>query len=359
MGRLKKWGNRRLRIPDLGHFRLPKINGDTNRRFSARSSAFKSKPSRAAVRPQRTRFEAKRSKGRFRLSSRPESKVTVAGGRTHKPRSRRKFWLIASLVILVLVLQSLRYVELHMKPPILHLAQIRVKQIATESINKAITSQVANGGNAEELIDWKTDKNGKISGFMLNYAEHMRITSQAAQVIQSTLQELHNRTEYIPLGQALGSPLIASYGPDIPIKIEPQGAVKVELSTRQQNAGINMILVEVYIHIVTEVAVVIPFDMEPQVVDTEIPVSYLMVVGDVPMYYYDNQGQPVGANGSSAPGIAIPAPAVGGDKSGVVDQSKDSSSNSQKDNSSSPAATDPASTGADHTEEDKGAGGGN
>lgn len=58
MGRLKKWGNRRLRIPDLGHFRLPKINGDTNRRFSARSSAFKSKPSRAAVRPQRTRFEA-------------------------------------------------------------------------------------------------------------------------------------------------------------------------------------------------------------------------------------------------------------------------------------------------------------
>jgi sporulation protein YunB len=247
--------------------------------------------------------------------------MTAPTGVQLKPGSRRrKFWLIASLVLVLAVLQGIRYVEQHLKPPIVHLAQIRVKQIATESINKAITSQVANGGNAEELIDWKTDKNGKISGFMLNYAEHMRITSQAASVIQSTLQQLHNQRERIPLGQALGSPLIASFGPDIPIKIEPQGAVKVELNTRQKNAGINMILVEVYIHIVTEVAVVIPFDMQPQVVDTEIPVSYLMVVGDVPMYYYDNQGQPVGQNGSSAPGIAIPAPQIGGEKDGTAVQ---------------------------------------
>nr|WP_244280847.1 sporulation protein YunB [Paenibacillus jilunlii] len=243
--------------------------------------------------------------------------------------------------------------EKHLKPPILHLAQIRVKQIATESINKAITTQVADTGNAEALIDWKTDKEGKISGFMLNYKEHMRITSQAAEVIQSTLQELHNQTERIPLGQALGSSLIASFGPDVPIKIEPQGAVKVELNTRQKDAGINMILVEVYIHIVTEVAVIIPFDMEPQVVDTEIPVSYLMVVGDVPMYYYDNQGQPVGDNGSSAPGIAIPAPSVDENKAGTT---VPDSSNAETGNSPGEATPSPDSGAADtgHTEEETG-----
>ncbi|WP_342479240.1 sporulation protein YunB [Paenibacillus sp. FSL H7-0350] len=260
--------------------------------------------------------------------------------------------MVLSLLLLLAVLQGLRYVEQHLKPPILHLAQIRVKQIATESINKAITSQVADGGNAEALIDWKTDKNGKISGFMLNYKEHMRITSQAAEVIQSTLQELHNRTEYIPLGQALGSPLIASYGPDIPIKVEPQGAVKVELNTRQQNAGINMILVEVFIHIVTEVAVVIPFDMEPQVVDTEIPVSYLMVVGDVPMYYYDNQGKPVGENGSSAPGIAIPAPSLSTGKSSTGEDSTPAGS----DNSSSGSSGSGGHAGSGETEAPAGSG---
>lgn len=330
-------------MPNLGRLRLPKVSWNGLPRPAGRSPAFKAKPSRAGTPRPAGRspvFKARPRSSAGRLSGQGMTGGVRGGGKLFRlpgsggrnggsagaaprPRRRGRFWLILSLVLVLGVLQGLRYVEKHLRPPIIHLAQIRVKQIATESINKAITSQVADGGDAEALIDWKTDKNGKISGFMLNYREHMRITSQAAEVIQSTLQELHNRTEHIPLGQALDSPLIASFGPDVPIKIEPQGAVKVELNTRQKNAGINMILVEVYIHIVTEVAVVVPFDMEPQVVDTEIPVSYLMVVGDVPMYYYDNQGKPVGENGSNAPGIAIPAPEQSGPKAGETDTGGD------------------------------------
>jgi hypothetical protein len=48
--------------------------------------------------------------------------------------------------------------------------------------------------------------------------------------------------------------------------------------------------------------------MEPQIVETDIPISYLLVVGDVPMYYYDGQGKAVGENKASAPSIAIPPP---------------------------------------------------
>ncbi|MGO4532003.1 sporulation protein YunB [Paenibacillus sp. 2TAF8] len=228
-----------------------------------------------------------------------------------QPSGRRKIWLIALLIAIFCLMQGFAYVDKKMKPPIMHLAKIRVKQIATEAINKAITAQVAEGKATEGLIDWKTDMAGKVSGFMLNYNEHMRITASTMNVVQSTLQNVHMLKEKIPLGQALGSPVLASFGPSIPVRIEPQGAVKVDLNTRQQNAGINMILVEVYIHIIAEVAVVVPFDMEPETVDTEIPISYLLVVGDVPMYYYDNQGKPVGSNGSNAPAIALPSGQAG------------------------------------------------
>ncbi len=228
--------------------------------------------------------------------------------RRHKPPSgKRKMWLIILLVTVFCLMQGFAYVDKKMKPPIMHLAKIRVKQIATEAINKAITAQVADGKTNEGLIDWKTDTAGKVSGFMLNYNEHMRITASTMNIVQSTLQNVHMLKEKIPLGQALGSPVMASFGPSIPVRIEPQGAVKVDLNTRQQNAGINMILVEVYIHIIAEVAVVVPFDMEPETVDTEIPISYLLVVGDVPMYYYDNQGKPVGSNVGNAPAIALPS----------------------------------------------------
>ncbi|WP_438494740.1 sporulation protein YunB [Paenibacillus sp. IHBB 3054] len=346
MGRIKKWGSRRAVMPSLRlRVRLPKFSLGSMPRPAGRSPAFKAKPAKPGIRAagQGTRFSPKRRGSRFSFSGGGERKkvVSVSVQKTQKPRRRGRFWIILSLLLILAVLQGLRYIEQHLKPPIIHLAQIRVKQIATESINKAITSQVADAGDAEALIDWKTDKEGKISGFMLNYREHMRITSQAAEVIQSTLQELHNQTERIPLGQALGSPLIASFGPDVPIKIEPQGAVKVELNTRQKNAGINMILVEVFIHVVTEVAVVIPFDMEPQVVDTEIPVSYLMVVGDVPMYYYDNQGQPVGENGNNAPGIAIPAPQASGEKSGTGEGGSDTDESGESKDPQSGSTNDP------------------
>ncbi|PYY30262.1 sporulation protein YunB [Paenibacillus illinoisensis] len=231
--------------------------------------------------------------------------------RRKPPSGKRKMWLIILLVAVFCLMQGFAYVDKKMKPPIMHLAKIRVKQIATEAINKAITAQVAEGKSTEGLIDWKTDTAGKVSGFMLNYDEHMRITASTMNIVQSTLQNVHMLKEKIPLGQALGSPVLASFGPNIPVRIEPQGAVKVDLNTRQQNAGINMILVEVYIHIIAEVAVVVPFDMEPETVDTEIPISYLLVVGDVPMYYYDNQGKPVGSNGSSAPSIALPSGQAG------------------------------------------------
>ncbi|MDO7907102.1 sporulation protein YunB [Paenibacillus sp. JX-17] len=246
--------------------------------------------------------------------------------KTGKPRSRRKWWIVGLLIMLIVLLQIFAYVERNLKPPIEHLAKIRVKQAATEAINAAITAQVAERKDLDKLIDWRMDDKGKVSGFMLNYGEHMQITSETLKIVQSTLQDMHTLKESIPLGQALGSPVLASFGPNIPVKIEPQGAVKVDLNTRQQDAGINMVLVEVYIHITAEVAVVVPFDMAPEVVDTEIPISYLMVVGDVPMYYYDSKGRPVGENGGSAPNISLPmgtgknSSGIGSTGTGVTEQ---------------------------------------
>lgn len=252
--------------------------------------------------------------------------------RNGKPRSRRRLWLVGFLVFLIIMFQGFAYIDRNLKPPIMNLAKIRVKQLATEAINQAITAQVAQEQNFDELVNWKMDKAGKVSGFMLNYAEQMKITSNTFKVVQATLNNVHQLSEHIPVGMALGSPVLASLGPGIPVKIEPQGAAKIELSTRQRDAGINMILVEVYIHVSVDVAVVIPFDMEHESVETEIPISYLLVVGDVPMYYYNSKGQPVGGNGGEAPNISIPLDSkTSGTNATDTNNNQQSGTNSQND----------------------------
>ncbi|MFC4811076.1 sporulation protein YunB [Paenibacillus sp. GCM10023250] len=236
----------------------------------------------------------------------------AAGGK--KPNRRRRLVLLLTLLFLIFFFQTFIFVERNLQKPLMAVAKVRVKQEATQAINKSITEQVAERTNADRLIDWKTNAAGKISGFMLNYSEHMRITSETIDTVQQTLDRMGDIPEKIPLGQALGSAIIASFGPRIPVKFEPIGAVKVDLSTRQKDAGINMILVEVYMHIAAEVSIIIPFDTKPELVETEIPISYLLVVGDVPTYYYDGKGNPVGDTAPNAPSIAIPANP--GDKQG-------------------------------------------
>ncbi len=211
------------------------------------------------------------------------------------------------MLIVLIITQSFLFVERNLRDPLMNVATIRVKQKATEAINRAITERIAQGTNLDKLIDWRLDNNGKVSGFMLNYAEHMKIAGDTVTIVQNSLQQMQDIPEHIPIGMALDSAIVASYGPSVPVRFVPAGAVKVDLNTRKTDAGINMLLVEVYIRIIAEVTIIIPFDTKPEVVETEIPISYLLVVGDVPMYYFDGKGNQVGAVEAVPPAVTLPS----------------------------------------------------
>jgi len=272
------------------------------------------------------RFVAHRRRSLFARPARDGRQQRPAGTRMRagsrppgQPRRRlggKRLVLIVLLSFFAFMAFAFVYVERNLRPPLMHVATMRVKQIVTRAINEAISSHVASHANAERLVEWQKSEDGKVSGFMLNYAEHMRITSETIETVQRTLHEIKHVPEHIPIGQAIGSAVIASFGPRMPVRFEPVGAAKVELGTRQRDAGINMILVEVYIRITAEMAIIIPFDTKPETVVTEIPISYLLVVGDVPMYYYDNKGNPSGSSADHAPSIALPLPAPDKETSG-------------------------------------------
>jgi sporulation protein YunB len=226
---------------------------------------------------------------------------------SQKPFSRKTIFLITIIVTLVMSLQSFIFIEHNLREPLMSVAQIRVKQIATDAINEAISNQIAHRAEMEQLVDWRTNYSGDVTGFMLNYAEHMKISSQVVDIVKNTLESKVHTTERIPVGQALDSAILSSFGPSIPIRFESAGAPQVDLGTRREDAGINMLLVTVFVRITVEVMIYIPFDTKPEVVSTEIPISYILVKGDVPMYYFDANGNSYDAPGGAAGGMIPPA----------------------------------------------------
>jgi len=229
--------------------------------------------------------------------------------RKKKRLLRRKHALLLLFALLaILIVQTIVFFDKKLREPLMFLAQVRVKQMATEAINAAITQELASTADAGKMIQWKTDQSGKVLGFLIDFKEQMRLTSRTVQIVDRVLKEKEAVPDHIPIGHALESPLISAIGPKVAVTFHPVSAVKAEVGTRQTETGINMVLIEVFIRIRTEIAVVIPFDKAPDVLETEIPLSYALVVGNVPMYYYDGKGNPVGSTAQHAPPIVLPAP---------------------------------------------------
>jgi sporulation protein YunB len=208
--------------------------------------------------------------------------------------SKKRLFLIAFLIFILLSIQSFIYVEKNLAPALMEIAKVRVKQIATQAINDAISKKIAQNANFKELIDVVMDEQGKVTMMMFNTMEYARIVGETTVRVQNTLHELQQEAQPIPLGVALESNILAMLGPDIPIELVPMGAAYVNLFTKVDEAGINMVLVTVYVRISAEVQIVIPFATENEVIATQIPISFAMVKGDVPDFFYNGNGNPMG-----------------------------------------------------------------
>src|SRR5690606_33567962 len=190
--------------------------------------------------------------------------------------SRGKLILLCLLAFGMSILAAVRFFDARMKEPLFFLAKTRITQIATEAVNTAIAARFAEQAAAGGLIRWQTNARGDISGFVIDYREQMRITAETVRVVQDVLREKERLPERIPLGHALDSPLLSAVGPQVAVRFHPIGAVRAQVETRQHNAGINHVLVEVFLRVRTDIAIVIPFDRHAETIETEIPLTYVL-----------------------------------------------------------------------------------
>ena len=112
-----------------------------------------------------------------------------------------------------------------------------------------------------------------------------KIASDTTLAVQKKLQELGNERFNIPFGQALGSKLLASYGPLIRVVIVPIGTVRISVADDFEEAGINQTKHRLLLDVKTKVKVVVPLASSEAVVETQVPITETVIVGEVPQTY--------------------------------------------------------------------------
>jgi len=173
----------------------------------------------------------------------------------------------------------------NLKPTIIKIANTRAHIVATEAINRALYEKVLYNTDYEDLVTIHKDAEQKVTVMQANTIKISRIISEAHVAIKDTLKDLQDEDFSIPLGQALGSPLLANYGPRIRVEIVPVGTVNVGFDDRFQEAGINQVRHILYLNIETTIKIVVPLLKEDTVVKHQIPIAETIIIGDVPKTY--------------------------------------------------------------------------
>lgn len=202
-------------------------------------------------------------------------------------RKKRK---VPSITIIIIVTISiffymLWFVEMHLKPTLLTIAETRATLIATQSISHVINEKISKQIDPQNLVLTKVDNQGKVVLIQPNTMEFNKLAADTTVKVQEVLEKLSEEKINIPIGQVLGSQFLASMGPQLTVTIIPIGTVQVKVIDKFEQAGINQTKHMVYLVATTEVKIVVPLVSKSVSVDTQVPVAEYVVVGEVPSTY--------------------------------------------------------------------------
>lgn len=203
-----------------------------------------------------------------------------------------------TVVALVLILFTLGVIiaERTLFSTIVAIAKARAVQTAVITINSAVREHLAGSGvDYQDLVQLHKDRDGRIVMMQADTLQIAEMAAGFAMTSEQAMRELERDSFSIPLGQVFGSQLLAAYGPKIPVRIIPVGAVEVDMVDRFEAAGINQTRHRIYLDLDSSVRIVVPWQQTEVEIATRVPLVENVLVGEVPDTFVTLDGGLLGA----------------------------------------------------------------
>jgi sporulation protein YunB len=195
---------------------------------------------------------------------------------------KKLFWLLLAVGLIFFAVKLNNVVG----QTLYEMAEVRTTQIATEVINNAVRTKMAEEGTGyQELVEIHKDTAGRIVLIQANTVRLNRIAAETTLAAQAALTRLREESFYIPLGQVTGIYFLAKMGPNIRVDVVPLGTVQAEVVDKFEQAGINQTRHSIYLSYGTDVRIVVPLRSGRASVATQVPLAESVIIGQVPTTY--------------------------------------------------------------------------
>lgn len=189
-------------------------------------------------------------------------------------------------------------------------AEMQAGRIATLVINQAITKELAEKIEIDDLFINNKDASGNIVSIDFNPITVNKMLSMVTSSVEEYLRNLEdgnieelglsnsalshydiNKMKQgiiyeVPTGVVFENSLLFNLGPKIPVRLSLIGDIASNIETKVTNYGINNALIEIIIHISVVEQVLLPVSTKKITVSTNVPVAIKLVQGSVPNYYF-------------------------------------------------------------------------
>lgn len=221
--------------------------------------------------------------------------------RKFRRRRRLPAALLYGLLAAAAVLLAARLTDRILGPLLGAVAEMEARRAALDVINNVMAEHVVSQVQYRDLVSYRTDGQGNVTVLQTNTPEINRLVSRAVTAVQQELEKLRDRRFFLPLGEFLPTPLLAHWGPRVPVTFVPVGAVTAYFKHRFEEAGINqtrhLIVAELQAHL----RVVIPLITREVTVTTELPLAETIIAGRVPQQYWRGSVPAVPGSGGETP----------------------------------------------------------
>lgn len=202
---------------------------------------------------------------------------------THKTR------VIVFLTILFAILLSVfLFFNLYINPVIITISEAKVQSITAQSVSSAIQTVINNSNVYDELIEIKTDADGKITAFQVHSVLINKLAREVGKLAQQNLQLAGSEGVDIPIGTLSGIPFLVGLGPSIYFKVQPIGTLTSSFFSEFTSAGINQTNHRIYMTMQASVSMVLPTASRTIKTSTQILLCESIIIGTVPATYLNS-----------------------------------------------------------------------
>lgn len=216
--------------------------------------------------------------------------------------------MMTFICFVIAIMLSLWIINKGIEPTLMDIAEHLTAQMAREAINEAVSQQIVDDLEFDDLIQLERDNDGNIVSVGWNAVVINRVLRNTTHRVQNYLKQMgrgerstdiddedvsHSEAVVrIPIGQATGNTLLANLGPRVPVHFTVIGDVQTDFITNIEEYGINSVVVELLIEVETNVQIVIPFSTSTTTVTTTVMVDVRTISGKVPEFYSSGQQNP-------------------------------------------------------------------